>query len=51
MPLTVVARLEEELSDLCGTDLALVRPDQIVASRRNGGLADADRFVAQLIGA
>jgi 2-polyprenyl-6-methoxyphenol hydroxylase-like FAD-dependent oxidoreductase len=35
MPLTVVDRPELELRDLYGTDLALIRPDQIVAWRGN----------------
>jgi hypothetical protein len=33
MPLSVVDRPEEELRDLYQADLALIRPDQIVAWR------------------
>ena len=36
MPLTVLDQPSREIMDLYGSDLALIRPDQIVSWRRNG---------------
>lgn len=51
LPLTVVDRPEKELRDLYGADLALIRPDQIVAWRGNQVPADADKLLAAVTGA
>ncbi|HLI22962.1 MAG TPA: FAD-dependent oxidoreductase [Stellaceae bacterium] len=50
MPLTVVDRPEQELRDLYGADLALIRPDQIVAWRGNRLPDDSSALVAQVTG-
>jgi hypothetical protein len=48
MPLSVVAIASDEARELYGADLALVRPDQILAWRGNSssGAADALRRAA-----
>jgi hypothetical protein len=50
VPLTVVERPEDELRDLYGADLALIRPDQIVAWRGNRVPDDPARLLAQVTG-
>ncbi len=50
MPLTVVDRPEAELRDLYGADLALIRPDQIVAWRGNRMPDDAGALLATVTG-
>ncbi len=50
MPLTIVDRPETDLRDLYGADLALVRPDQIVAWRGNRTPDDPAALLAQLTG-
>jgi hypothetical protein len=42
MPLSVVAIENDEARDLYGADLALIRPDQIVAWRGNSSAQAAD---------
>jgi hypothetical protein len=42
MPLSVVAIASDEARDLYGADLALIRPDQIVAWRSNSSSGAAD---------
>ncbi|HEX6317283.1 MAG TPA: FAD-dependent oxidoreductase [Burkholderiales bacterium] len=49
LPLTVFSFRNEEARDLYGADLALIRPDQIVAWRGNDDLP-ADSILAQLTG-
>jgi hypothetical protein len=51
MPLTVVDRSEEELRDLYAADLALIRPDQIVAWRGNRAPDDVEKLLGVLTGA
>jgi hypothetical protein len=51
MPLTLVDRPEPELRDLYAADLALIRPDQIVAWRGHRVPADMDKLLAQVTGA
>ena len=50
LPLAIVARPEIELRDLYEADLALIRPDQIVAWRGNRLPEDADALLAQVTG-
>ena len=50
LPLTVVARPETDIRDLYGADLALIRPDQIVAWRGNRVPDDPAALLAQLTG-
>jgi len=51
MPLTVVDRPEEELRALYAADLALIRPDQIVAWRGNRPPEHVDKLLARVSGA
>jgi 2-polyprenyl-6-methoxyphenol hydroxylase-like FAD-dependent oxidoreductase len=51
MPLTLVDRPEPELRDLYAADLALIRPDQIVAWRGHRAPTDVDKLLAQVTGA
>jgi 2-polyprenyl-6-methoxyphenol hydroxylase-like FAD-dependent oxidoreductase len=51
MPLAVIERPEAELRDLYGADLALIRPDQIVAWRGNRAPEDVDKLLGQVTGA
>ena len=51
MPLTIVDRPEAEIRDLYGADLALIRPDQIVAWRGNSVPEDVDKLLALVTGA
>ena len=51
VPLTVIDRAEEELRDLYAADLALIRPDQIVAWRGNCPPEDAAKLLATVTGA
>jgi hypothetical protein len=51
LPLTVVDRPEAEIRDLYEADLALIRPDQIVAWRGNSIPEDVDKLLAQASGA
>ena len=50
LPLTIVDRPETELRDLYGADLALIRPDQIVAWRGNRAPDDPGALLAQVTG-
>jgi 2-polyprenyl-6-methoxyphenol hydroxylase-like FAD-dependent oxidoreductase len=50
LPLTIVDRPEAEIRDLYGADLALIRPDQIVAWRGNRVPEDPAALLAQLSG-
>ncbi len=50
MPLTVVDRPEEELRDLYQADLALIRPDQIVAWRGNRAPNDVEKLLDMVCG-
>ncbi|HEY3918130.1 MAG TPA: FAD-dependent oxidoreductase [Stellaceae bacterium] len=50
LPLTIVDCPEAEIRDLYGADLALIRPDQIVAWRGNREPDDPARLLAQLTG-
>ena len=51
VPLTVVERPEAGLRDLYEADLALIRPDQIVAWRGNRVPEDVDKLLARVTGA
>ena len=51
MPLTIVDRPEAEVRDLYEADLALIRPDQIVAWRGNIIPEGVDKLLAQVTGA
>ena len=51
VPLTVVDRPEEELRDLYAADLALIRPDQIVAWRGNRAPDEVEKLLGVLTGA
>ena len=51
MPLSLVDLPQEELRDLYEADLALIRPDQIVAWRGNAVPQDVDRLLAAVTGA
>ena len=51
IPLTMVDRPETEIRDLYEGDLALVRPDQIVAWRGNRVPEDVDKLLAIVTGA
>jgi 2-polyprenyl-6-methoxyphenol hydroxylase-like FAD-dependent oxidoreductase len=51
LPLTLVDRPEPELRDLYSADLALIRPDQIVAWRGHRVPEDVDKVLAQVTGA
>ncbi len=51
VPLSVIDRPEAELRDLYGADLALIRPDQIVAWRGNRVPQDVYKVLATLTGA
>lgn len=51
LPLTIVDRPEPELRDLYEADLALIRPDQIVAWRGDRVPEDVDKLLAQVTGA
>jgi 2-polyprenyl-6-methoxyphenol hydroxylase-like FAD-dependent oxidoreductase len=51
MPLSVLEVPQASARDLYGRDLALIRPDQYVAWRGNAPPADADRLIAQIVGA
>jgi hypothetical protein len=50
MKLTIVDRREAEIRDLYEADLALIRPDQIVAWRGNRVPDDPAALLAQLTG-
>jgi hypothetical protein len=50
MPLTIVDRPETEIRDLYEADLALIRPDQIIAWRGNRVPDDPAALLAQLTG-
>lgn len=50
IPLSVVDRPEEELRDLYQADLALIRPDQIVAWRGRRAPDDAEKLLATVTG-
>jgi hypothetical protein len=50
MPLAIIDRPEAELRDLYQADLALIRPDQIVAWRANRLPDDPAALLAQLTG-
>jgi hypothetical protein len=51
IPLTIVHRPEAEIRDLYEADLALVRPDQIVAWRGTRVPEDVDKLLAIVTGA
>ena len=51
VPFKVLDVPQADARDLYGADLALVRPDQYVAWRGNAPPADAERLLAQLVGA
>lgn len=51
VPLTVIDRREEELRDLYAADLALIRPDQIVAWRGDNPPDDPEKLLAAVTGA
>ena len=51
IPLVIDDRPETELRDLYGADLALIRPDQIVAWRGNRVPADPEKLLARVTGA
>jgi 2-polyprenyl-6-methoxyphenol hydroxylase-like FAD-dependent oxidoreductase len=51
IPLTIVDRPEAEIRDLYEADLALIRPDQIVAWRGNRIPEDVDKLLARVTGA
>jgi len=51
MPLTIVDRPEAQIRDLYEADLALIRPDQIVAWRGNLVPEDVDKLLATVTGA
>jgi hypothetical protein len=51
LPLTVIDRREKELRDLYAADLALIRPDQIVAWRGDRPPEDAAKLLAAVTGA
>ena len=51
MPLSLVALPQEELRDLYEADLALIRPDQIVAWRGNTVPEDCDSLLGRVTGA
>ena len=50
LPLKVLRIVDTELRDLYESDLALIRPDQVVAWRDKGGRIEADRVIAQATG-
>jgi hypothetical protein len=50
LPLAIVDRPESEIRDLYGADLALIRPDQIVAWRGNRVPEDPAAVLARLTG-
>jgi 2-polyprenyl-6-methoxyphenol hydroxylase-like FAD-dependent oxidoreductase len=50
MPLTIVDLPQNELRDLYGADLALIRPDQIVAWRGHHPPDDLDALLARVTG-
>jgi len=51
LPLAIVDQPDAALRDLYGADLALIRPDQIVAWRGNAAPDDVDRLLASVTGA
>jgi hypothetical protein len=51
LPLAIVDRSEQELCALYQADLALIRPDQIVAWRGDRVPEDVDKLLAQVTGA
>lgn len=50
LPLKVLRIVDTELRDLYESDLALIRPDQVVAWRDKGSRIEADRVIAQATG-
>ena len=50
LPLKVLRIVDTELRDLYESDLALIRPDQVVAWRDKGSRIEADRVLAQATG-
>ena len=50
VPLTVVDVPGDEARDLYGADLALIRPDQVVAWRGNGAADDTDAVIDRITG-
>ena len=51
LPLVLVDLPQDELRDLYEADLALIRPDQIVAWRGNAVPEDVNRLLAAVTGA
>lgn len=51
IPFQVLDFPDDEVRDLYGCDLALIRPDQHVAWRGNAEASDADRLLARAVGA
>jgi 2-polyprenyl-6-methoxyphenol hydroxylase-like FAD-dependent oxidoreductase len=51
IPFQVLDFPDDEVRDLYGCDLALIRPDQHVAWRGNAEASDADRLMARAVGA
>jgi 2-polyprenyl-6-methoxyphenol hydroxylase-like FAD-dependent oxidoreductase len=51
LPLAIVDRPEPELRELYAAELALIRPDQIVAWRGDRAPEDVDKLLAQVTGA